>query len=374
MMDTGAVVIPPYVGRPLRLAPFHGIRLNPRRIGDPAAGRLLSRPYRAVAARLTQWQERGQLRRDEEPALYLHEYTAAGLTVRGLVGALDISHRASGPDDRAVLPHEGIHPVQADELADRMTELQLNPAPILLVHRAPEAVRAIVHQVIAGPPLEDFVDRNEQRHRIWSIRDPELLTAIDEALAPSQALIADGHHRYAAYLRMQRRSPGGPTDRGLAMLVDQEDTPLFLGPIHRTLTGVGLDDLAAAAEVAGAGFDLVDRSAAVHALGPATLAATDGRRWATVKLHLPDDRAAVQQLHDDLVPALPRGPQRIEYHHSVEATLEHLRKDSVAVLMPAPDVDLVLKIAADDRLLPEKATSFQPKPSVGVLIRSLRDE
>ena len=67
-------------------------------------------------------------------------------------------------------------------------------------------------------------------------------------------------------------------------------------------------------------------------------------------------------------------PQRIDYHHSVEATLDHLRKDSVAVLMPAPDVDVVLKIAADDRLLPEKATSFQPKPSVGVLIRSLRDE
>jgi uncharacterized protein (DUF1015 family) len=373
-MEPGAVVIPPYVGRPLRLAPFHGVRLSPRRIGDPSSGRLFARPYRAVAARLTQWQERGQLRRDEEPALYLHEYTAGGLTVRGLVGALDISHRASGPEDRAVLPHEGIHPVQADELADRMTELALNPAPILLVHRAAPEVRAIVHQVLAEPTVDDFVDRNDQRHRVWAIRDPDLLAAIDAGLASTQALIADGHHRYAAYLRMQRRSPGGPTDRGLAMLVDQEDTPLFLGPIHRILTGVGLDDLATAAEVIGARLDLVDQAAAVHALGPATLVATDGRRWATVKLHLPEDRAAVEQLHDDLVPALPRGPQRIEYHHSVDATLSHLRKDSVAVLMPAPDVDLVLKIAADDRLLPEKATSFQPKPSVGVLIRSLRDE
>lgn len=373
-MDASAVVIPPYVGRPLRLAPFRGVRLSPRRIGDPASGRLFARPYRAVAARLAQWQERGQLRRDEEPALYLHEYTSAGLTVRGLVGALDISHRATGPADRAVLPHEGIHPVQADELADRMTELALNPAPILLVHRAPAAVRSVVRAVMAAPPVDDFVDRNEQRHRIWAIRDPGMLATIDESLAPCQALIADGHHRYAAYLRMQRRAPGGPTDRGLAMLVDQEDTPLFLGPIHRVLSGVALDDLAAAAEVVGAGFDLVDRAAAVHALGPATLVATDGRDWATVKLHLPEDRAAVEQLHDDLVPALPRGPQRIEYHHSVEATLDRLRRDSVAVLMPAPDVDLVLKIAADDRLLPEKATSFQPKPSVGVLIRSLRDE
>jgi uncharacterized protein (DUF1015 family) len=373
-MGANAVVIPPYVGKPLRLAPFRGVRLSPRRIGDPSSGRLFSRPYRSVTARLTQWQERGQLRRDEEPALYLHEYTSAGLTVRGLVGALDISHRASGPEDRAVLPHEGIHPVQADELADRMTELGLNPAPILLVHRAPAELRALVHQVTVSAPIDDFVDRNDQRHRIWAIRDPELLARIDAALASSQALIADGHHRYAAYLRMQRRSPGGPTDRGLAMLVDQEDTPLFLGPIHRILTGVGLDDLAAAAEVIGAGYDRVDRPAAVHALGPATLAATDGRGWAIVKLHLPEDRAAVEQFHDDLVPALPRGPQRIEYHHSVEATLDHLRKDSVAVLMPAPDVDVVLKIAADDRLLPEKATSFQPKPSVGVLIRSLRDE
>jgi uncharacterized protein (DUF1015 family) len=373
-MDTGAVVIPPYVGRPLRLAPFHGVRLSPRRIGDPASGRLFARPYRAVTTRLAQWQERGQLRRDAEPALYLHEYTAGGLTVRGLVGALDISHRASGPEDRAVLPHEGIHPVQADELADRMTELALNPAPILLVHRAPAQARAIVHAVLARPPVDDFVDRNDQRHRVWAIRDPELLSGLDQALAGSQALIADGHHRYAAYLRMQQRAPGGPTDRGLAMLVDQEDTPLFLGPIHRILTGVGLNDLAAAAEVVGAGFDLVDKTTAVQALGPATLVATDGKRWATVKLDVPEDRAAVELLHDDLVPALPRGPMRIEYHHSVEATLDRLRRDSVAVLMPAPDVDLVLKIAAADRLLPEKATSFQPKPSVGVLIRSLRDE
>jgi hypothetical protein len=36
-------------------------------------------------------------------------------------------------------------------------------------------------------------------------------------------------------------------------------------------------------------------------------------------------------------------------------------------------VALVERIVAADRLLPEKATSFQPKPSLGVLMRSLRD-
>ena len=57
------------------------------------------------------------------------------------------------------------------------------------------------------------------------------------------------------------------------------------------------------------------------------------------------------------------------------AALAQVRPDiGSAVLLPAPDVDLVLRIAGDDRLLPEKATSFQPKPSLGVLIRSLRAE
>ena len=373
-MDSRAVVTPPYVGRPLRLEPFHALRLNPRRVGDPAARRLFARPYRAVAVRLSQWQERGQLRRDAEPALWLHEYTEAGMTVRGLVGALDVSHRAQSPGDRAVLPHEGIHPAQADSLADRMTQLALNPAPILLVHRAPQAVRRLVHQIAATEPTDDFGDRNGQRHRIWSIRDAEVLSGLAEGLAGCQALIADGHHRYAAYLRMQAREPGGAFDRGLAMLVDQEDTPLFLGPIHRVLTGVSLEDLTAAAEIAGAGNDAANRASAMEALGPHTLVATDGKAWATLKLHLLADRAAVEALHDDVVPALGRGPARIHHHHSVEATLNQLRRSGgVAVLMPAPDVDVVLRVAAADRLLPEKATSFQPKPSPGVLIRSLRD-
>jgi uncharacterized protein (DUF1015 family) len=39
--------------------------------------------------------------------------------------------------------------------------------------------------------------------------------------------------------------------------------------------------------------------------------------------------------------------------------------------MPAPSFEQVRSIAAANRLLPEKATSFQPKPSVGVLIRAL---
>jgi hypothetical protein len=49
------------------------------------------------------------------------------------------------------------------------------------------------------------------------------------------------------------------------------------------------------------------------------------------------------------------------------------RARGVVVLLPSADLDTVMTTSLV-RLLPEKATSFQPKPSIGVFMRSLRDE
>ncbi len=373
-MDSSPVVTPPYVARPLRLRPFRGLMLSPARVGDPASARAFARPYKDVAARLSGWKSRGHLLHDDESAVYLHEYTSGGITVRGLVGALDVSHLASEPAERAVHPHEGIHPVQADELAERMEEMAMNPAPILLVQHGVPAAREIVRRLLGTAPSYAYTDRAGQQHRVWAIREPDRLEELDRALAGTQALIADGHHRYAAYLRLQRRHPGGAHDLGLAMLVDQDETPLFLGAIHRVLVGPTLDELCGAAERTGARVLRCEEHAAVAALSPDTLVATDGASWATIRVATAPDRAAVEVLHQELVPALPRAPERVGYHHQVDDAHTHARRShGVAVLMPAPDFDVVLRIVAQGRLLPEKATSFQPKPSMGVLIRSLRD-
>ncbi len=392
-MESLAEVGPPPVDRPLRLAPFLGWRLVPGRVGDPATARLFARPYRSAAQRLDQWRSRGQLIADSAPAVYVHEYTAGGLTVRGLVGALDLTPHPA-PDGLGVVPHEGIHARQVDELAQRMTAGGINPAPILLVHRGPAAIRELVGQAVASAPEQEYVDRADQRHRIWALRDARSLAALDHALAGARTLIADGHHRYAAYLAMQRDRPGTATDRGLAMLVDQTDTQLFLGAIHRVLGGRTLDDLRrACADLGPSGPAYEGRPPAdgLAALSADTLVATDGAEWATIALPPAPGRAAVEVLHQDLLPAVRarrppraarrsargggRGSGRVSYHHSVDEALKKVRQArGVAVLMPAPDYDLVADIAFAGRLLPEKATSFQPKPSVGTLIRFLADE
>jgi uncharacterized protein (DUF1015 family) len=371
-MESGLRTAAPYVAGPLQLAPFRAVSLAPRRVGDPASARAFARPYRAVPQRLEAWCSRGLATRDEVPALYLHEYTDSGLTVRGLVGCLGLTRVAAGLEERRVFPHEGVHPKQVTELAARMAAMNVNPAPILLVHRGPAAIRDVGREVCSGAPERDYVDHAGQHHRVWAITDREQLRVIDAGLADARLLVADGHHRYAAYVDLNSREPRPQHPHGLAMVVDQDETPLFLGAIHRLLHGTRLADLLAAATAEGAHERTTDEERAMSALGPETMVLTDGQQWATVTVELPEDGTMVQLLDRVLLARLGRRPTRIGFAHSVTRALEQVRPGKVtAVLLPAVDLDRVLDVVGTGGLLPEKATSFQPKPSLGSFIRLL---
>jgi uncharacterized protein (DUF1015 family) len=371
-MEPGRHTVPPYVAGPLQLMPFRAYSLAPRHAGDPASARAFARPYRAVPQRLEAWRKRGLASRDDTPAIYLHEYSESGLTVRGLVGCLDLSHPATSLDECQVFPHEGVQPKQVTELAARMSTMGINPAPILLVHRGSASVREVSRKVRTGTPEREYVDHAGQQHRIWAITDSDQLEAIQAGLAEARLLVADGHHRYAAYVALHAREPTEAHRTGLAMVIDQDETPLFLGAIHRLLHGVKFADLLRAAADAGSDVRTIDEGEAVAALAPDTLVLTDGQRWATVGCDLPIGKAMVQLLDDLLLAGLPRPPTRLGFAHSVGQALEQVKPGRVtAALLPAVDLDLVLDVVRTGGLLPEKATSFQPKPSLGSFIRLL---
>jgi uncharacterized protein (DUF1015 family) len=321
---------------------------------------------------LETWRKRGLATRDEEPSLYVHEYSDSGLTVRGLVGCLDLSHAAASPRECQVFPHEDVHPKQVTELAARMGTMRINPAPILLVHRGPASIREISRKVRTGTPEREYVDHAGQQHRIWAVTEADQLDEIQAGLADARLLVADGHHRYAAYVALHARDPVEAHRRGLAMVIDQDETPLFLGAIHRLLHGVRFAELLAAASDAGAAVRTIDEGEAVAALAPDTLVLTDGRSWATVTFAVPAGTAMVQLVDDLLLAGLPRRPARLGFAHSVAQALEQVKPGRVAAaLLPAVDLDLVMDVVRAGGLLPEKATSFQPKPSLGSFIRLL---
>ncbi len=381
--DLGTVISPPYdmldaeTVRDLEAA-------NRRNIVRLILSRRFERPYLAVRKRLRSWRDKAYLRADEVPALYLYQYTADQVTVRGLIGVVALRQE----NERVILPHEDVMAGPVEDRTVLMRTTESNLEPILLVHEGTERLRDLLEECTGAEALVDFTALDGSEHRMWAISEPGYLARLAEELAQAQALIADGHHRYAAYLHLQEemRDPAAgvdesPWDYGLAMLVDQHDYPLTVGPIHRSIGALTIADVQEISSERGDDFaTFPDREAAFAALidlatdgHRAAFVLSDGRTWAVLSTPRSHDVDAAI-LHSELFEAWHVAEEQIGYHHSLDQALNTTaRQPGIVVAVHPPTVRQVMETAARGVRMPRKSTSFSPKPRMGVVMRDLND-
>jgi hypothetical protein len=99
------------------------------------------------------------------------------------------------------------------------------------------------------------------------------------------------------------------------------------------------------------------------------ISVTDGSSWLT--LHAAGDSPAATLLHEVLLPAWGVAEDELSFHHTLSDALALAGPQQLAVELTAPHMDQVLRSAAQGVVLPQKATSFGPKPRVGLLFRTL---
>ncbi|MGW5195849.1 DUF1015 family protein [Kribbella sp. NPDC004138] len=357
----GAVTSPPYdvlepaIVRRLTDSDLHNmVRLILPRDPDLGPAR-----YDEPARRLAGWQRDGVVVQDERPALYVYEQRLGNAVLCGLVGSLRLD-----PTRQVVLPHEDVMPHWVDDRLRLMEATDADLEPILLAYSDGGAASDAVDAARSGEPWLEAETYNGAEHTIWRIDDPVVLATIEAELAKHEAVIADGHHRYAAYLERQLREPYRQTaEVGLAMLVDYTRHPLTLDPIHRVVPGL---DLATARSRTPSDWQVqVGRAEEV----PDRISVTDGSSWLT--LHTAFEAPAVTLLHDVLLPAWGVAEDDVTFHHTLTDALALAGPQQAAVELPALRMDQVLRSAAMGVALPQKATSFGPKPRVGLLFRTL---
>ncbi|MDB1090396.1 DUF1015 domain-containing protein [Streptomyces sp. ACA25] len=410
----------------LRLAPFHALRYVPDRISSLAA--VTSPPYdvvvrpdgvhaletadpynivrlilpqaadpatahRNAAETLRRWQADGVLARDPLPALYVYEQRKGDLLQRGLIGALQLTP----PDEGVVLPHEDVMPEVVADRAALMRETAANLEPLLLSYRGDgtaTGATAVIERTVHRSPLLATTTEDGFAHRLWTVTDTSDHTEIDRDLKRRRALISDGHHRWATYLRLDREHGGRPPwDHGLVLLVDTARYPLRVRAIHRVLGRLPVADALArlngtfrarpidgplptalrtleraegnAFVVAGAGaFHLLDRP-------------DPGLLKRAVRPDLPETwrRLDATVLHSallDCVWRVPDHPADIGYLHDAESAVAQAeRLGGTAVLMRPVREDTVRELAEQGVTMPRKSTSFGPKPATGLVLRSL---
>jgi uncharacterized protein (DUF1015 family) len=413
--------------RGLELTPFRGLRYDPDRVGSLAA--VTSPPYDVVvrpdglhhlqdadpynivrlilpqattpevrneqaAGTLRRWLAEGVLTADAEPTLYVYEQRHAdGMLQRGLIGNL----RLSDPSEGTVLPHEDVMPHVVADRAALMRATHANLEPLLLTYRGGGPATDTVDRTAAGPPLLSTTTDDGYSHRLWAITDPVETARVQADLANRQALIADGHHRWATYLRLCAEHPSpSPWDHGLVLLVDTARYPLRVRAIHRLLHGLPVADALSALE----GRFRVRRldvllPQALDALADATaagnaflLAGDDGFHLldrpdpALLDRTVPADRPEAWRtldatvLHATLLAHLWHVPEddpaRIAYIHDAAATVRKARRDGgTAVLLHPVREEVVRDLARQGVMMPRKSTSFGPKPASGLVLRAL---
>ncbi|MFE7779369.1 DUF1015 family protein [Streptomyces sp. NPDC057445] len=412
----------------LHMVPFRGLRYVPERVGSLAA--VTSPPYDVVvrpdglhhlesadphnivrlilpqaasptasneqaAETLEQWLAEGVLAPDPVPALYVYEQRKGDILQRGIIGALALS----APDEGIVLPHEDVMPHVVADRAALMRTTAANLEPLLLTYRSDGTLTgatAVMERIIRETPLLATTTEDGFSHRLWSVTTPSDLTEIAADLAHHQALIADGHHRWATYLRLRDEQPvPGAWNYGLVLLIDTARYPLQVRAIHRLLNRLPVPDALAAVEglfrvrdVDGPLTRALKVLAEAAAEGNAFLIAGDGRfhlldrpEAALLARTVPTGRPdAWRQLDATVLHAallehvwrIPDSPEEITYIHDTEAAVVQAeRRGGTAVLMHPVREEVVRDLARQGVTMPRKSTSFGPKPATGLVLRSL---
>jgi uncharacterized protein (DUF1015 family) len=398
-------------------APFRALRYDARVAGDPTttsapsydevephtyARHRTASPYTVLelltgaagdhaqaSAALERWRRTGVLVEDPDPAFYVYEEHELRHGVpavqRGILAAVALEPLdGSG----AVVAHEDVDPSRVRDRVERLRAVPVEVAPVFALYRGRDAaLRDLLERPPRTPPVVAASDRDGTDHRVWALTDPEDAEVIRAGLADARAVIADGHHRYAAALDLARSGEGadGPA-RTLMYLVDLVEHGPVVQPIHRLLDAAGplevLDDLftrlpgpdepgALAAVVAAAGSGVIG---VLHDRGAQLLQPRAPER---VRALLPSGRSSTWQrleaaVADHLIAPLlgaRRTRHRTDVHRAAAEVLD--APDRVLLVLPPVPPGVVLDLAATGERMPPKTTSFHPKPRTGLVLRAV---
>ena len=267
--------------------------------------------------------------------------------------------------------------------------------------RTPSARLRALEPHTNAAPFGEATDDDGTVNRLWRIDDQQAIDAVQSALAPTELLIADGHHRYeTARVYADEIGGEGPHRYVLMCLVALQDDGLTVFPTHRVLTNVKDSDMQVAL---GARlrelFDIeqIEQSELrpPDGTGPLQIGYIDAHHKQAYRLTLKDQATADDALKDFPEPyrhldtaileaLVIKGPagltdddidhkHGLDYSRTDEEALEMVldgRADCAFFLRSSP-VQQVRDIAATGVNMPPKSTFFFPKVPTGLLFNPL---
>ncbi len=360
---------------------------------EPGTSEYDPRVYAKAAENFKKFQDKGWLVQDDKEQYYIYAQTMNGKTQYGLVVCAYVDDYLNG----VIKKHEL---TRRDKEEDRMKHVRVNNAniePVFFAYPDNSVLNSLIMRYAATEPEYDFIAPVDGfRHQFWIISDSDDIATITDEFAKMPSLyIADGHHRSAAAALVgaekARQDPNhtGKEEYNYFMAVCFQASQLTILDYNRVvkdLNGLSPEEFLAA----------LDKNFEVKSMGteeyrPVCLhnfsLYLDGIWYSlTARPGTFDDTDPIGVLDVDISSRLIldkilgikdlRSDKRIDFVGGLRGLGELKRRvDSgemrMALALYPVTMKQIMDIADSGKIMPPKATWFEPKLRSGLVIHKL---
>ena len=353
------------------------------------------RVYEKATENFKKFQEKGWLVQDEAPHYYIYAQTMNGKTQYGLVVGAYVNDYMTG----VIKKHEL---TRRDKEEDRMKHVRVNNAniePVFFAYPDNEVLDSLIMRYAATTPEYDFIAPIDGfGHKFWVISDENDIATITEEFAKMPSLyIADGHHRSAAAALVgAEKAKLNPNHRGdeeynyfMAVCFQASQlTILDYNRVVKDLNGMSSDEFLAALQV---NFTVEDKGIEIYKPTQLhefslyldghwfCLNAKDGTYDNNDPIGVLDVDISSRLILDEILNIKDlRSSNRIDFVGGLRGLAELKRRvDSgemrAALALYPVSMKQIMDIADSGKIMPPKATWFEPKLRSGLVIHDLGD-
>ena len=351
------------------------------------------RVYEKAAENFQKFQNKGWLVQDDKEQYYIYSQTMNGKTQYGLVVGAYVEDYLNG----TIKKHEL---TRRDKEEDRMKHVRVNNAniePVFFAYPDNDVLNDLIMRYAATAPEYDFIAPVDGfGHKLWVVsNDADIATITEEFRKMPSLYIADGHHRSAAAALVgAEKAKQNPNHRGdeeynyfMAVCFQASQlTILDYNRVVKDLNGLSSEEFLARLSE---NFEVTDMGADTYK--PAQLHEfslyLDGH-WYSLKakpgtfndsdpIGVLDVDISSRLILDDILGIKDlRSSQRIDFVGGLRGLGELKRRvDSgemrAALALYPVSMQQIMDIADSGKIMPPKATWFEPKLRSGLIIHKL---
>ena len=360
---------------------------------EPGTSEYDPRVYESAAEQFQKFQDKGWLVQDDKEQYYIYAQTMNGKTQYGLVVGAYVADYLTG----VIKKHEL---TRRDKEEDRMRHVRVcnaNIEPVFFAYPDNAVLNELLMRYAATSPEYDFIAPVDGfRHRFWVVSDDKDIEVITAEFAKMPNLyIADGHHRSAAAALVgaekakQNPNHTGKEEYNYFMAVCFQASQLTILDYNRVVKDLNGLTSEQFLEALGKNFMVVRKGK--ESYKPAHLHEfslyLDGEWYSlTAKEGTFDDADPIGALDVDISSRLIldellgikdlRSDKRIDFVGGLRGLgeLKH-RVDSgemkMALALYPVSMQQIMDIADNGKIMPPKATWFEPKLRSGLIIHKL---